>query len=242
MLVIDDDGSKLGILTPAEALARAQQKELDLVEISPTANPPVCRIMDYGKFRYQQSKKTHEAKRRQHQAAVKEIKFRPAVDEHDYDFKKNHICRFLQHGDKVKVVIMFRGRERAHKGIGELVLRRVIEDVAEFGSVESTARAEGPHLQVVLGPKANKGGKPKRKEGGGPSSAAAVRAARPRPTAPPAATAMREPQQAENTGDDSAKAQDAPRSSEAVQGHGQGEGHEGPSVQVPHPDQEDTKA
>ena len=116
--VIDDTGQQLGIMPPPQALAIARQKGLDLVEISPTAVPPVCRIMDYGKYQYQEQKRAREAKRHQHVVEVKEIKFRPKVDEHDYDFKKNHIQRFIEEGDKVKATIFFRGREMAHPEIG----------------------------------------------------------------------------------------------------------------------------
>ena len=156
ILVIDDDGAKLGVKTPYEALQLARAKGLDLVEISANARPPVCRIMDYGKHRYRQSKKAAEAKKRQHQATVKEIKFRPSVDEHDYQFKKKHVLRFLQHGDKVKLVVMFRGRERAHREIGQQILERVCEEVSEFGMVEASPRNNGPHLQMVLAPKSTK--------------------------------------------------------------------------------------
>lgn len=153
ILVIDDDGAKLGVMTPQEAIVEAKKRELDLVEIAPSANPPVCRIMDYGKHRYQVSKKAHEAKRKQHQATVKEIKFRPAVDQHDFDFKKKHVIRFLQNGDKVKLVVMFRGRERTHREIGYQILQRVAEEVTEFGTMETPTKSEGPHLSVILAPK-----------------------------------------------------------------------------------------
>ena len=116
--MIDEDGSQIGILPPYEALKIAKERDLDLVEISPTAQPPVCRIMNYGKYLYQLNKKAHEAKKHQKVIQVKEIKFRPMTDEHDYLFKKNNIIRFLQEGDKAKASVMFRGREMAHKEIG----------------------------------------------------------------------------------------------------------------------------
>jgi translation initiation factor IF-3 len=129
--VIDDTGQQLGIMPPPQALAVARQKGLDLVEISPTAVPPVCRIMDYGKYQYQEQKRAREAKKHQRIIEVKEIKFRPKVDEHDYQFKKHHIERFIEDGDKVKATIFFRGREMAHPEIGHRILMRLIKDLEE---------------------------------------------------------------------------------------------------------------
>ncbi len=143
----------MGIMAPYEALRMAREQGLDLVEISPTAQPPVCKIMDYGKFLYQQSKRQHEAKKRQHHVTMKEVKFRPNVDEHDYDFKKNHVIRFLEEGDKVKATIMFRGREITHSDIGRSILERLIKDVAEMGQVETRTRMEGNTMTVILTPK-----------------------------------------------------------------------------------------
>ena len=140
-------------MTPAEALKIARERTLDLVEISPTAQPPVCKIMDYGKYQYQQSKRQHEAKKRQHQVVVKEVKFRPNVDEHDYEFKKNHVLRFLGEGDKVKATILFRGREITHSEIGRQILERLIQDVGEQGIVENRTRMEGNTMTVILAPK-----------------------------------------------------------------------------------------
>src|SRR5215813_8169059 len=134
--VIDDEGQQIGILPPFEALKRAREKNLDLVEVSPTANPPVCRIMDYGKFLYQQEKKEREAKKHQKTITVKEVKFRINVDEHDYQTKKNHVLRFLDGGDKVKATIFFRGREMTRTSLGRQVLERLIADIAEKGVVE----------------------------------------------------------------------------------------------------------
>ncbi len=139
--VIDDTGQQLGIMPPPQALAIAKQKGLDLVEISPTAVPPVCRIMDFGKYQYQEQKRTREAKKHQKVIVVKEIKFRPKVDEHDYQFKKKHIERFLEDGDKVKATIFFRGREMAHPEIGRRILERLVQELAEVAVAESTAPA-----------------------------------------------------------------------------------------------------
>ena len=148
--VIDDTGQQLGIMPPPQALAIARQKGLDLVEISPTAVPPVCRIMDYGKYQYQEQKRAREAKKHQRIIEVKEIKFRPKVDEHDYQFKKKHIERFLADGDKVKATIFFRGREMAHPEIGRRILERLIADLGEVAMVESAPRQEGNQMHAIL--------------------------------------------------------------------------------------------
>jgi translation initiation factor IF-3 len=151
--VIDEDGKQLGILAPHEALKIALEKNLDLVEVSPTAQPPVCRIMNYGKYLYQQNKKSHEAKKHQKVIQVKEVKFRPMTDEHDYNFKKNNIARFLEEGDKAKASVMFRGREMAHKEIGRGLITRLIEELAEHAVVEGIPKMEGNHLFVIFAPR-----------------------------------------------------------------------------------------
>ena len=148
--VIDDAGQQLGIMPPPQALILARQKGLDLVEISPTAVPPVCRIMDYGKYQYQEQKRAREAKRHQKVIEVKEIKFRPKVDEHDYQFKKNHIERFIEDGDKVKATIFFRGREMAHPEIGHRILMRLIQDLADVAVAETMPRQEGNQMHTIL--------------------------------------------------------------------------------------------
>ena len=140
-------------MPPPQALTIARQKGLDLVEISPTAVPPVCRIMDFGKYQYQEQKRTREAKKHQRVIEVKEIKFRPKVDEHDYDFKKKHIERFLADGDKVKATVFFRGREIAHPEIGRRILERLIQEVTELAIAENMPRLEGNTMHVILGPK-----------------------------------------------------------------------------------------
>src|SRR5262245_19484484 len=151
--VIDDKNEQLGILTPQAALKIAEERGLDLVEVAPTATPPVCRIMDYGKYLYQLNKKLHEAKKHQKNITVKEVKFRPNTDEHDYEFKKNNIVRFLKQGDKVKASVFFRGREIVHQGIGRALLDRLVEEVAEVGSVEARPKLEGPNLIAIFAPK-----------------------------------------------------------------------------------------
>jgi translation initiation factor IF-3 len=151
--VIDDEGQQLGIMPPYEALKKAREKNLDLVEISPTAQPPVCRIMDYGKYLYQQEKKEREAKKHQKTITVKEVKFRINVDDHDYETKKNHVLRFLDGGDKVKATIFFRGREMTRTGLGRQILERLIKDVEPMSIVEFRPRQEGNTLHAILAPK-----------------------------------------------------------------------------------------
>jgi len=178
--VIDDDGNMLGIMPPYEAVRKAREKSLDLVEISPTAQPPVCRIMDYGKYLYQQEKKEREAKKHQKTITVKEVKFRINVDDHDYETKKNHVLRFLDEGDKVKATIFFRGREMTRTGLGRQILERLIKDVESESIVEFRPRQEGNTLHAILAPK--KSDKEREKE----KQKAAARSA-PTPSAPPPA-------------------------------------------------------
>jgi translation initiation factor IF-3 len=154
--VIGDEGEQIGVMQPFEALKKAREKNLDLVEISPTANPPVCRIMDYGKFLYQQEKKDREAKKHQKTIVVKEVKFRINVDDHDYETKKNHVLRFLGEGDKVKATIFFRGREMTRTGLGRGILERLIKDIGDQGIVEFRPRQEGNTLHAILAPSAKK--------------------------------------------------------------------------------------
>jgi translation initiation factor IF-3 len=151
--VVDEDGSQLGIMSTDDARRVALERDLDLVEIAPTSKPPVCKLMNYGKFCYQQSKKAHEMKKHQKIIHVKEVKFRPRISEHDYEFKKNHITRFLEEGDKVKVVIMFRGREIVHKDFGWRILDRLQKELGEIGMVEKGSQMEGSNLIMVMGPK-----------------------------------------------------------------------------------------
>ncbi len=151
--LIDENGEQVGIVRPEDALRMAREKELDLVEIVPKANPPVCRIMNYGKYLYQKNKRAHEAKKHQKQIQVKEIKFRVKIDEHDYNFKKNHVERFLMEGNKVKTTIMFRGRERSHGELGVKILNRVAADLQEIATVEGRSGMEGNQMYQILSPK-----------------------------------------------------------------------------------------
>ena len=195
--VIGEDGAQLGILAVREALALAQERNLDLVEVSPTARPPVCRIMDYGKFKYEQSKREGTARKKQHVQQLKEVKLRPKIADHDFDFKVQHARAFLQARDKVKVTLTFRGREMAHPELGYQMMQRVIADLAEFGSPESLPRSEGRTLVMVMMPKPAKPGAAPAKpaaSAGAPATktaAAAVKkpAAVPAPKAAPAPAA-----------------------------------------------------
>jgi translation initiation factor IF-3 len=135
-----------------EALRRAQEQALDLVEVAPTAKPPVCRIMDFGKFLYQQKKKAHDSKKKQKVIHIKEVKFRPNIDEHDYDFKLKNLLRFLEEGDKVKATVQFRGREMARTDLGHKLLKRVAADVGDNGMVESNPEMAGNRMHVIIGP------------------------------------------------------------------------------------------
>lgn len=149
--VIDEEGEQLGIMDTRDALEMAEDRGLDLVEVAPNARPPVCRIMDYGRFRYEQSKKAKKAKAKSHQQKVKVIKFRPKTEDHDYQFKKRHIIEFLEAGDKVKVIVQYRGREMAHKERGMLIVTRLLEDL-EDALVVDPPRMEGNTLSLMLMP------------------------------------------------------------------------------------------
>src|SRR5688572_18285323 len=151
--LVADNGDQLGIKTVTEALRLAEEQNVDLVEIAPLANPPVCKLMDYGKFRYREQKKEHEAKRKQKQIQVKEIKFRPGTDEGDYKIKLGKLISFLEEGDKAKVTLRFRGREMAHKEFGERLLERVRKDLDAVGVVEQFPKLEGRQMVMVLAPK-----------------------------------------------------------------------------------------
>src|SRR5262249_48434472 len=182
--VIGDDGTQVGVLPVREALALAQSKGLDLVEVSPTARPPVCRIMDYGKFKYEQNRRARKARKKQHQMQLKEIKMRPKIEEHDYACKPQHARQSLEGGDKVKLTVTFRGREIAHQEIGHRLIQKVIAALADVSTVESPPRSEGRTLTSVLMPKQQKS--VPRTEGRDHVPAAVPSAAR---TAPAARTA-----------------------------------------------------
>ncbi|MEM9196213.1 MAG: translation initiation factor IF-3 [Pseudomonadota bacterium] len=150
--LIGADGENVGVIPPREALSMAQETGLDLVEISPNATPPVCKIMDYGKFKYEQQKKAAEARKNQKVIEVKEVKFRPNIDDHDYGVKMRNVVKFLEEGDKVKVTLRFRGREMAHMELGSKLLHRVAGDVEGMGKVENMPKLEGRQMVMVIGP------------------------------------------------------------------------------------------
>ena len=150
--VIDEEGNQVGVMKTADALAFAQERELDLVEVAPEARPPVCRVLDYSKYKYEQAQKLKAARKHQQQITVREIKFRPKIAEHDYDTKKHHVERFLRHKDKVKVTIMFRGREVTHPERGTAILDRLAEELTEIGVVEQRPMQEGRNMTMLMAP------------------------------------------------------------------------------------------
>jgi translation initiation factor IF-3 len=150
--LIDDQGAQVGVLKTPDALRFAQERDLDLVEVAPEARPPVCRVLDYSKYKYELAQKQKQARKHQQQITVREIKFRPKIAQHDYDTKKHHVERFLRHKDKVKVTIMFRGREVTHPERGTMILDRLAEELAELGIVEQRPMQEGRNMTMMLGP------------------------------------------------------------------------------------------
>jgi len=174
--VIGDDGEHLGTIPTEEALSMAEDRGMDLVEVAANSNPPVCRIMDYGKHKYKASKKAHEAKKNQKIVHVKEVKFRPNTDQHDFDFKLKHVQRFLENGDKAKVVIFFKGREIVHREFGQKVLERVAEQTEDIAVIEQTAKQEGRTLVMILAPKSFKSKKGSPSKNPKPAVAAADKA------------------------------------------------------------------
>jgi translation initiation factor IF-3 len=150
--LIDDEGTQIGVLKTADALAFAQERDLDLVEVAPEARPPVCRVLDYSKYKYEQAQKLKQARKHQQQITIREIKFRPKIAEHDYDTKKHHVERFLRHKDKVKVTIMFRGREVTHPERGTAILDRLAEELSELGVVEQRPMQEGRNMTMMMAP------------------------------------------------------------------------------------------
>jgi translation initiation factor IF-3 len=150
--VIDPEGEQVGIVPIERALELAEELGLDLVEVAPMARPPVCRIMDYGKFKYEEQRKAREARKKQHQIQIKEVKMRPGIEDHDFDFKTKHARRFLEEGNKVKVTMMFRGRQMAHPEIGREVLERVLKEVSDVAKVEMSPTMEARAMTMVLSP------------------------------------------------------------------------------------------
>ena len=155
--LIGADGENVGVVTPERALDMAYNAGLDLVEISPNANPPVCKIMDFGKYKYEQQKRESEARKKQKVIEIKEVKFRPNTDTNDYDVKMRNVFKFLENGDKVKVTLRFRGREMAHQELGRDLLNRVAEDIKELGKIENMPKMEGRQMIMMIGPLPQKG-------------------------------------------------------------------------------------
>ena len=151
--VIDQDGGQLGVLAVEEALALAQERGLDLVEVAATARPPVVKIMDYGKYKFEEAKAARAAKKKQRIIHLKQVKYRPGIDDHDFDFKTRHAREFLQDGNKVKVTMMYRGRQLAHLELGKAVLDRVAASLADVGKIEAEAKLEGRNMTMVIAPK-----------------------------------------------------------------------------------------
>ncbi len=150
--MIDDEGNQIGVMKTPDALSFAQERDLDLVEVAPEARPPVCRVLDYSKYKYEQAQKLKQARKHQQQITVREIKFRPKIAQHDYDTKKHHVERFLRHKDKVKVTIMFRGREVTHPERGTAILDRLAEELSELGVVEQRPMQEGRNMTMMMAP------------------------------------------------------------------------------------------
>jgi translation initiation factor IF-3 len=150
--VIDDEGNQVGMMKTPDAVKFAQERDLDLVEVAPEAKPPVCRVLDYSKYKYEQAQKVKQARKHQQQITIREIKFRPKIAQHDYDTKKHHVERFLRHKDKVKITIMFRGREVTHPERGVMILDRLAEELAALGVVEQRPTQDGRNMTMMLGP------------------------------------------------------------------------------------------
>jgi translation initiation factor IF-3 len=183
--LIGADGSQLGVQPLPAALQMAREQDYDLVEVAPNADPPVCKIMDYERYKYEQQQKRRESKRKATQVVVKEMKFRPKIDQHDYSTKMRHVERFLGEGNKVKLTIMFRGREMAHPELGLRILERIADEVGEIAIVESAPRQDGRNMTMVLHPLKKAG------QSSGGAKAAVPR--RPRPAAPPESASVAEP-------------------------------------------------
>ena len=154
--VVADEGEQLGIMSGRDALNLALERHMDLVEIAPNAKPPVCRIMDYGKYRYEQQKREKEARKKQKTFDIKEVKLRPGIEDHDFDVKFKNAVRFLEDGDKVKITIMFRGRELSHPELGEVLLIKMAKQLEDLAIIERAAKLEGKNMIMIVSPKANK--------------------------------------------------------------------------------------
>jgi translation initiation factor IF-3 len=182
--VIGEEGEQLGVLDIRDAIRQAREKGLDLVEVAATADPPVCRIIDFGKFQYEAKKKANEAKKKQVTITVKEVKFRPGTDDHDYDYRMKHAREWLEGGDKVKATIWFRGREMTHRELGARILEKLEKDLLDVGEVEARPRMEGNQMYIILGAKRHKGAKADHPQSPAPPPST-PQAAAPKPPATP---------------------------------------------------------
>ena len=193
--VINEEGGQLGIMPPYEALRIARGQGLDLVEVAPTANPPVCRIINYGKYLYQLSKRQHEARKHQKSIELKEVKMRPRTSTHDFETKRNKVIEFLREGAKVKVTIMFRGREMAHRDLGFKMMEKLAEEVSEVGMVETRPKIEGPNLSTIIAARKapSKSSQPQASRTAAGTSPATVRNPQPKPAPVPVAAAPAAP-------------------------------------------------
>jgi translation initiation factor IF-3 len=194
--VIGEEGEQLGVLDIRDAIRAAREKGLDLVEVAATADPPVCRIIDFGKYQYEAKKKANEAKKKQVTITVKEVKFRPGTDDHDYDYRMKHAREWLEGGDKVKATIWFRGREMTHRELGARILEKLEKDLIEVGEVETRPRMEGNQMFIILGPKRHKSAKgdhPPSPSTAGSSAAAPHAPAKAQAVTPPTASAAPPP-------------------------------------------------
>ncbi|MGI8838380.1 MAG: translation initiation factor IF-3 [Pyrinomonadaceae bacterium] len=179
--VIGDEGEQLGVMDIRDAIRAAREKGLDLVEVAATADPPVCRIIDFGKFQYEAKKKANEAKKKQVTITVKEVKFRPGTDDHDYSYRMKHAREWLEEGDKVKATIWFRGREMTHRELGARILERLEKDLIDVGEVEARPRMEGNQMFIILGPKKHKGAAKPEHHAAAPPAATPPTTAKPEP-------------------------------------------------------------
>jgi translation initiation factor IF-3 len=188
--VITEDGEEFGVMDTRDAIRAARERSMDLVEVAPNADPPVCKIIDYGKFQYLAKKKANEAKKKQVVITVKEVKFRPGTDEHDYAYRMKHAREWLTGGDKVKATIWFRGREMTHRELGARILEKLEKDLTDVSEVEMRPRMEGNQMFTIFGPKRHKGGGKSDRAASSPSQGQASGAAKPAPAGParPAAT------------------------------------------------------
>jgi translation initiation factor IF-3 len=201
--VIGEEGEQLGVLDIRDAIRAAREKGLDLVEVAATADPPVCRIIDFGKFQYEAKKKANEAKKKQVTITVKEVKFRPGTDDHDYDYRMKHAREWLEGGDKVKATIWFRGREMTHRELGARILEKLEKDLIDVGEVEARPRMEGNQMFIILGPKRHKSAKDHPAPSTSPSAAPAARPTSPAAPAAPVASTPATPAVASNPAPDS---------------------------------------